>query len=503
MTLSNFIRLSLTIAIFIIIWCTSAWAAENAVSASADKNSTITCDTDAYINWPEYVKIGNPYEYTLIGSGSSQPAIANFTLQKSNTTIETSKNVEKYLRYFREAWESEIIAEATVNDCNLSASKKVTSFSLYVASIAHENDIISNDLSELLEKKGIRIKHIIKNEDGKWISPTDHEFIKDADIILLHDKNILTSLWELVEVHKNQPVDFSTKRLVIASDLSESFLSKIIAGSISRLGMDTAYIIPTQSVITSLVLLGDSNNPKIFETGEKISYEEVSGWWTLSRLFSVLAYNGLSYNFMSLLLVVIVSTLVINITKQILGLNGYWVHAPIIAALIIHLVWLTESFIIFLAGVVAYILTILITKKIYLLLHARRSLFISLFIIIFLMSVGATQAFFPGWINIETLTQPIWVITLVVVTLIIEKIFQEWSEWKLTTSALYLLQFGFLTGFLYAIFHFEWLKYFLVSFPDTILFLFIGHIIIGRYTGLQLVEYIRFWPILRRTDEEE
>lgn len=128
---------------------------------------------------------------------------------------------------------------------------------------------------------------------------------------------------------------------------------------------------------------------------------------------------------MSLLLIVIVSTLIINIIKQIFGLNGYGVHAPIIAALIIHLLGFNESVMIFGTAIIAYTLTVLITRKIYLLLHARRSLFISLFIIVFLVSIAISQAASPGWIDIEVLAQPMGVITLVIVTLIIEKIFQE------------------------------------------------------------------------------
>ena len=128
---------------------------------------------------------------------------------------------------------------------------------------------------------------------------------------------------------------------------------------------------------------------------------------------------------MSLLLVVIVSTLIINIIKQIFGLNGYGVHAPIITALIIHLLGLNESVLIFSAAIIAYICTLLITRKVYLLLHARRSLFISLFIIFFLVSIALSQAALPGRIDIEILAQPMGVITLFIVTLIIEKIFQE------------------------------------------------------------------------------
>ena len=47
------------------------------------------------------------------------------------------------------------------------------------------------------------------------------------------------------------------------------------------------------------------------------------------------------------------------------------------------------------------------------------------------------------------------------------------------------------------------LQYFLISYPDLIFIIVVLNLLVGRYMGLQLVEYVRFLPILRNINEEE
>lgn len=54
-----------------------------------------------------------------------------------------------------------------------------------------------------------------------------------------------------------------------------------------------------------------------------------------------------------------------------------------------------------------------------------------------------------------------------------------------------------------AIFSSRSLQYFLISYPDVIFLIVIANLLVGRYTGLQVVEYFRFSPVLRNISEEE
>lgn len=160
---------------------------ENRASAEIREE---TCESiTADISGPEYVKIGDPYEYSFVQSGSTKQINARFTLTKDGKVIENSEESEKYLRYFREAGESIIEAEAVIDDCRIVVTKKIRSFSLYITSISDDENKINGDIISLLDKKGVRIQQITKNPDGKWVSPNQYELLKDADILLLQDKN--------------------------------------------------------------------------------------------------------------------------------------------------------------------------------------------------------------------------------------------------------------------------------------------------------------------------
>jgi len=55
----------------------------------------------------------------------------------------------------------------------------------------------------------------------------------------------------------------------------------------------------------------------------------------------------------------------------------------------------------------------------------------------------------------------------------------------------------------YGILSWDVLKQFLLSYPEIILIIFLLNIFVGRFTGLQLLEYIRFIPLLEKESENE
>jgi len=65
------------------------------------------------------------------------------------------------------------------------------------------------------------------------------------------------------------------------------------------------------------------------------------------------------------------------------------------------------------------------------------------------------------------------------------------------------LQYGIITFVIYKLFEYKTLQYFLVSYPDIIILVVLLNILVGRYMGLQVFEYFRFAPLLRKLDEEE
>ncbi|HBB03881.1 TPA: hypothetical protein DCZ39_03195 [Patescibacteria group bacterium] len=54
----------------------------------------------------------------------------------------------------------------------------------------------------------------------------------------------------------------------------------------------------------------------------------------------------------------------------------------------------------------------------------------------------------------------------------------------------------------YGLFYRTGLKHLLLAFPELLIVIFILNIAVGRFTGLQLLEYFRFMPLIKKSSEE-
>jgi hypothetical protein len=68
---------------------------------------------------------------------------------------------------------------------------------------------------------------------------------------------------------------------------------------------------------------------------------------------------------------------------------------------------------------------------------------------------------------------------------------------------IFVLEFVVIVGFLLMLFKFTLLKYTLIAYPDLLWLLGLLAILIGRFTWLQLLEYIRFAPLIKKSLYEE
>jgi len=143
------------------------------------------------------------------------------------------------------------------------------------------------------------------------------------------------------------------------------------------------------------------------------------------------------------------------------------------------------------------------TKKVHLLLHAKRALLISLYVLLFLFVIGVDNYFELRLIPYHLFDNPMIIFPFFVMILIADKVFQDdiniWSRYGIMD----LLQYTIITIVVYFLFQYRAIQYFLISYPDSIILVVIANILVGRYVGLQVFEYFRFAPLLRRVDEEE
>lgn len=120
-----------------------------------------------------------------------------------------------------------------------------------------------------------------------------------------------------------------------------------------------------------------------------------------------------------------------------------------------------------------------------------------------LFALGIDNFFELSLVNYAMFDNLLVLFPLLVAAVLAEKIFQE-DVGVLTKNGLFdAFQYAFVTFVAYFLIGEQTLRYFLISYPDAILIVVALNVLIGRYTGLQLFEYFRFLPLLRKLDEEE
>ncbi|MDD2916612.1 MAG: hypothetical protein PHH70_02070, partial [Candidatus Gracilibacteria bacterium] len=154
-------------------------------------------------------------------------------------------------------------------------------------------------------------------------------------------------------------------------------------------------------------------------------------------------------------------------------------------------------------GFISIIIINLFSKKVHLLLHAKRALLISIYILFLLLVLGVDNFFELSFIDYSIFDNPLVIFPLFVAIILSDKVFQEDINMFGKSGIMDVLQYGIITFVIYELFEYKTLQYFLVSYPDVIILVVLLNILVGRYMGLQVFEYFRFAPLLRKLDEEE
>lgn len=307
---------------------------------------------------------------------------------------------------------------------------------------------------------------------------------------------------DIVKLQKIKQVNFSKKKIYIISNFSRSFLSKVLASSLSQIGATKVFLISEDQFYSIIARLstGEKNDMNI---GQELSYEKSGQVYSLGGFVEFLAYAGFSYQLLASLLMITFVVLILNILKQVVGFNVFGIYYPVLLALTIVSIGRSGALVFMLIGFVSIVIVNLFSKKVHLLLHAKRALLISLYIMLFLFVLGIDNFFELSFINYSIFDNSLVIFPLFIIVILADKIFQEDIHMFGKIGMFDMLQYAIVTLVIYGLFEYKTLRYFLISYPDIIILVVFLNIVVGRYMGLQAFEYFRFSPLLRKLNEEE
>lgn len=211
----------------------------------------------------------------------------------------------------------------------------------------------------------------------------------------------------------------------------------------------------------------------------------------LSFSINFLVNRGVPINSITLILSLPIIATILAFSNQVIGIKAFGVITPALTTLSFLVMGLPYGLLVFSVVLIAGTITRVMMKKLHLLYLPRMALVLTSvsFAILILFGIGI-------WMRITTLLSfsvfPILILTLLAEEFIALQFKSGIRQaMKVTTWTI------ILAIVCYLIVRWELLRTIIISFPEVILLTIPINILLGRWTGLRLTEYVRFRTLLR------
>ena len=218
-------------------------------------------------------------------------------------------------------------------------------------------------------------------------------------------------------------------------------------------------------------------------------------WNSISYLVSFMMTKGVPSNTIVLLLMLPVIATIIAFLKQVVGITTFGLYTPSIITLSFLALGLKFGLII----LVIIIFTGAVLRKAldrFRLLHIPRIaivLTISTFIILLMLAFGT----YMGISQIATIA----VFPMLIMTTLAEKFVSAMGGKGFFSAMLLMLETTVVSLICYWVVEWQYLQNLILGHPEIILLLILVNYALGRWTGLRLMEYVRFREVMKHAEE--
>lgn len=291
------------------------------------------------------------------------------------------------------------------------------------------------------------------------------------------------------------------KSIVVITDDNLNTLSRIMQANFNIIKPEQIVIV-RQTELNNLV-----TSKSIDEFVEKLETRfsdysiinaesgRVSIWNSISYLVSFMITKGIPSNTIVLLLMLPVIVTIIAFLKQVVGITTFGLYTPSIITLSFLALGLKFG----LTILVIIIFTGAVLRKAldrFRLLHIPRIaivLTISTFIILLMLAFGT----YMGISQIATIA----VFPMLIMTTLAEKFVSAMGGKGFFSAMLLMLETTVVSLICYWVVEWQFLQNLILGHPEIILLLIFVNYVLGRWTGLRLMEYVRFREVMKHAEE--
>lgn len=505
--LSNKRKISITLICSSLLFFASSLLAQPLLS-NPDATS---CNQIVFsLDWPPFVKPQQTVTYSMkTNSILDQQANIEYELWSQGKLI-IAKNSIDFTYTFTWAWNYilKTILKRTeqciyVNEQPITVADKIWLWiwidekeSVFLAQTIKQNGVwfasisgIENSLDKEVKAKRIqRIAQILPISDVVFIN------VSQAPMFFDHIDDIRTyGIW-------------FPERLILVWNMSQSVLRRLLNQAAVAKDFSQIALIPSP-YISSIAQYIITNKPiEQLNVARVISTQQATNtWWMpLWKTVDALLKNWISLPVLLMILTIPLVVLCLVFLKQVVWINLWSLYYLLLLSGAIIFYSRPIALSMFLAALCAQIIVQIITKKVYLLFAPKMWMTIIVTIILYLLIMYWFQTI-QWWSVLILPSQPeASFFPLIAISMMMQYIYPQHDSWsdKSWWWWLILLVCGvLLTTFLL---NQTQIQQLLLWYPDLLRIILLLTLYLWRYSWLQMSEYFRFWPLIKKyLDDEE
>lgn len=216
---------------------------------------------------------------------------------------------------------------------------------------------------------------------------------------------------------------------------------------------------------------------------------------SLSYLVSFMVSKGIPTDTIMLLLMLPVIATLIALLKQVVGMTTFGVYTPSIITLSFLALGLEFGLVILLIIIATGALVRRALNRFHLLHTPRVAIVLTFSSLIILLTLA-----FGTYLNINTIAT-IAVFPMLIMTTLAEKFVSALSGRGFFPALLLMFETTLVSLICYFVVEWDWVQELMLGRPEIILLLLVFNYGLGRWTGLRVMEYVRFREVMKHTEE--
>lgn len=427
----------------------------------------------------------------------------------------SEKKWEKFNILFSEPWT--LLINATVKEidssCIYSIQKDMHIFSKIISYISDSKNI-NLSFDQDFKKNNILFNKIIL--DSKNTSSTQEQFLslitenlslfQDSDMLIINSENYLEILQWFDKLSSLYNINFPNKKIFIVTDSNFILSKKLLSNYINSLNVNVFTFSPLNllnflNYISTWKSSTDLINNKTYNINQISFTDDSTSWLFLTNFTNKLIVSGFPIGILWIIFSIGVSVTLINFIRQFIGVSIFSLYYPIFAALSIYLFSLNLTMILFLSSILSIFIIKRIFKRIHFLLNTKLALFFIFYLIFSIIIIWIFNIY--NLIDFNDLKSNLVLFPFVITPMIAYKLFADERKVFSISFMIYLVEFLFVSGVSYFTIKSSFIQNIFIAYTELLILLFFINLLIWRFTWLQLLEYIRFLPLIKKHFQEE